>query len=71
MQGSERVWDIATKLAVPLSIILAGALVTHEVRIAKMETEQSYIRRGIGDDLSEIKILLRDMEQRLREVEKK
>lgn len=81
---SDRVWDIVLKALVPVSILLAGSLVSHEVRLAKIEesrfTERdaSLMERRIIESIpppwlkaqiEEIKALLRENTSRLRAVE--
>lgn len=34
---SDKVWDVLMKATVPVSIIVGGALIGHEVRIARIE----------------------------------
>jgi len=36
----QKLWDIFFRIAAPLSLLAAGALVTHEVRLSKVEAQQ-------------------------------
>ena len=68
-----RVWDALTKLLVPVSIIIGGALITHEVRLSKIEQSvngnKEAIRAAapgyIQNSIEEIKRGVQAMETRL------
>lgn len=34
---SDRVWDFASKAAMPACVVLASVLITHEIRLSKIE----------------------------------
>ena len=38
--ASDKVWDLLTRAAVPLSVIVAGAMIAHEVRISVIESNR-------------------------------
>lgn len=75
---SDRVWDVALKLMVPIVIAACTAIILHEVRLTVMESKL-FDRNGdprfpppwLREDLSEIKELLRDQDRRLRDLELK
>ena len=81
---SDRAWDIATKLMVPLVISIVGWGIMHEVRVSNLELtrmsrDEGHIMRAailkdvppqwLRDSLAEIKQLLKENEQRLRALE--
>ena len=43
---SERIWDVATKFAVAVSIACATAVASHEIRLAKVEASRFTERDG-------------------------
>lgn len=38
---ADKVWDVATKILVPLSIVLGTAIINHETRISSIEQEHA------------------------------
>lgn len=76
-EGAARAWDIAIKLLVPLSLIAAGAMVNHEVRLSRIEesrfTQQDgYIleeKTASAEDVRDVKRLLEALDSRTRSIE--
>lgn len=74
----EKLWDLAMKAAVPLSIILGGAIIAHEVKIGRHEERledveqrvEHFDSRWLRESVDEIKGTLRTMDTRLRELER-
>ena len=56
---SEKIWDVVLKASVPLSLLLGSALITHEVRLSKIEAthftrEDSYkLRAALHKEIEE------------------
>lgn len=82
---SERIWDMATKAAVPLSLLIGGAMVAHEIRITKLEEtrfttidaermrreiESSYPPPWLRAQILEMKASLAEINTRLRDLER-
>lgn len=78
-QGTMRLWDIATKAAVPVLVLVSGWMVALEVRVSVIESNRftsgmaaqmrEEIRKELPpqwlkDDLTEIKDRLKRLEQR-------
>jgi hypothetical protein len=80
---ADRAWDWLCKAAVPVLVVLGTAVITHEVRISRIEENRftaldgARLEAGILSamplmtDIAEIKLDVKEMKTRLREVEKK
>jgi len=82
--NNDRIWDIATKAAIPLSILLVGAVIVNRISIREIQVTRFTDKDGaqlkdqillerppawLKEDIIEIKGLLRDFDTRLRRVE--
>lgn len=75
------VWDILIKAAVPISVMTAGAIITHEVRISRIESNQFTGKMGsdLRNDMKEwvtsqfpppwLKESMIEIKQSLRDIE--
>jgi hypothetical protein len=80
---TDRVWDWLCKASVPAILIIGTALITHEVRISRIEDSLFTKLDGammqaeilavmpLMTDIAEIKLDVKEMKARLREVEQK
>ena len=75
--AADKIWEFLLKLMVPVSIIVAAAMIRNEVTDARQwdkirHNEREIARRPpewLKEDLEEIKNLLKDFDQRLRALE--
>lgn len=78
------IWDNAVKIAMPLCILLVGAVIVNRISIREIQVSRFTDRDGselerrllearppqyLRDDITEIKQLMRDFDIRLRRVE--
>jgi len=81
----DRFWDFATKATVPLAMVIGGALVTHEVRLTKIESnrftqeaarelerriEAQIVPGWLKENINDMKDTLKAIEARLQQIEK-
>lgn len=76
----ERLWELALKASVPLSVMLAGILVTHEIRLTKIEEyraveEAHRFSRAAGEvlksQMDDVKTTLADIKRQIGNIESK
>ena len=69
-KGSERAWDIAGKILVPLAVAGGAWLVGLEIRTSRLEDRMDNVPpKWLKDDVTEIKATLKDIEARIRKIE--
>lgn len=70
-----RFWDVATKLALAVTIAACTAVINHEIRISQIEESRANINEWLRSDIAELKSILKEMrsdfETRLRYIEAK
>lgn len=72
LKGSARVWDIAGKILVPLVLALGAWMVGLEIRTSALEHDLTHLPpKWLKDDVEEMKGTLKDIEARLRAIEKR
>lgn len=80
---SDRIWQVASKISIYLSILIGATLIAHEIRIATIESNRftnkdgnqlkedmrDYMDKALKEDFADIKADQKEIIQRLRKVE--
>ncbi len=72
MSTERKVWDILMKAAIPLVVILCGAVIKHEIALGRADLRLTYLESAAAANeakLDKIISLLQDMMQRIVRLE--